>query len=176
MTVPNPRLINPRQLRRLQTLYGQLAAHAQEGNDRAARLQWASDLVGRAIGSFSDLTAEEAHQLIDGLQGQMHMKFPAKRLDRDEARRAGTEGRSKGDPYATQPRIVSAKSLAVIENFYARLGWTRAQFDSWLASPTSPLKKKATPKIATEADANRVRWALKGMLQHRGLWEDRRPA
>lgn len=162
------------QMRRLQTLYGQLAAHAIEGNDRESRLRWATDQVGRAIASFKDLTADEAHRLIDGLQGQLGVKAPAKprrRLSSDAAHRAGTDGRHDADN--AQPQMVSAEDLAVIEDFYARLGWTRAQFDAWLASPRSPLKKRARPVITTLADANRVRWALKGMLQRQGLWRDK---
>ena len=169
--------INPKQMRRLQTLYGQLAAHAIEGNNREARLKWASEQTGRAIASFSDLTREEAHRLIEGLQGQLGVKHPLqkrRRLSRDAARRAGTDGR-RGASNA-QPQMVSAEDLAVIESYYMRLGWTRVQFDAWLSSQHSPLSKRAHPTIATSADANRVRWALKGMLQQRGLWEKRRPA
>ncbi len=44
--------ISRNQIIRLQTLYGQLAAHAQEGNDRASRLRLASEHTGRAIVSF----------------------------------------------------------------------------------------------------------------------------
>lgn len=167
--------ISGSQLRRLQTLYGQLAAHGQEGSGREARLAWASEIAGRPIVSFKELSTDEAHRMIDGLQGQMHMKFPAqkrKRLSRDEAHRAGTEGRRGDTEYSAQPRMVSAADLAVIENYYTRLEWTREQFDAWLASPRSPLAK-ATPTIVTSADANRVRWALKGMLVHRGLWKDK---
>lgn len=164
--------INKSQMRRLQTLYGQLAAHAIEGNDRAARLGWASDQVGRSIASFKDLTGDEARQLIDGLQGQLGVRAPAKRLDRAKAHRAGTDGR-RGSPYRDQPQIVSPDDLAVIENYYSRLGWTRAQFDVWLSSSRSPLSKRARPAITTLADANRIRWALKRMLQRAGLWEER---
>lgn len=165
--------ISKNQLRRLQTLYGQLAAHAIEGNDRLARLQWASDQVGRPIISFSALTSDEARRLIDGLQGQLGVKAPAtKRLDRDSAYRAGTDGRRQS-PYKDQPQLVAPVDLDVITGYYMRLGWTREQFDSWLASSRSPLNHRAHPKIVTLADANRVRWALKGMLQQRGLWIER---
>jgi hypothetical protein len=166
--------ITHNQMRRLQTLYGQLAAHAIESNDRAARIQWASEQVGRAIASFKDLTSDEANRLIDGLQGQLGVKAPTKkRLGRDAARRAGRDGRRGDKEFAAQPQIVSAEDLAVIENYFNRLGWTRDQFDAWLQSPRSPLSKRARPVIATSKDANRVRWALKGMLQHRGLWKDK---
>jgi hypothetical protein len=161
------------QLKRLQTLYGQLAGHAQESSDRSSRLRWASEQTGRAIASFKDLTVDEAKRLIDGLQGQLGVKAPSRprrRLDRDAARRAGTEGRKGNTEFSAQPQMASAEDLAAIERYYMRLGWTRAQFDAWLASSRSPLSSRARPIIATSKDANRVRWALKGMLQHRGLW------
>ncbi len=61
--------------------------------------------------------------------------------------------------------------LEVIESYYARLGWSRETFDGWLRSPRSPLgRNKSQPKITTVAQANRVRWALKRMLQKKGLW------
>ena len=165
--------ITQNQMRRLQTLYGQLSAHAVEGSDRKSRLEWASAQVGRAIASFKELTTDEARALIDGLQGQLGVKAPQKnRLGRAAAHRAGTDGR-RDSPYKDQPQIASADDLAIIEDYYTRLGWTRAQFDGWLASSRSPLKKRARPVISTLADANAVRWALKGMLQHRGLWRER---
>lgn len=165
-------LVTRTQLRRLQTLYGQLAAHAQEGADRASRLQWASELTGRRIGSFSDLTLDEAKRLIDGLQGQLGVKAPArknKRLDRDAARRAGTEGR-RGSSNA-QTTLVSAADLARIQYALDLIGWTQAQLDAWLRSPRSPLGSRANPSIRTLADANHVWWALKGMAVSRGLWK-----
>jgi hypothetical protein len=162
--------ITSQQMRRLQTLYGQLAAHAIEGSGRSSRLEWAGNQVGRTIASFKDLTHAEAHQLIDGLQGQLSVKAPAKRrLSREAAHRAGTEGR-RDNPYKDAPQMVSAADLARIESCYARLGWTRENLDNWLASSRSPLKNRARPVIVTLGDANDVYWALKGMLQARGLW------
>jgi hypothetical protein len=165
--------ISKNQLKRLQVLYSQLARHTDQGAGREARLQWASDLVERPIASFTDLTMHDARHLIDTLQGQLGVKAPAtKRLRREAAHRAGTDGR-RNSPYSSAPQMVSAEDLAVIENYFTRLGWTRAQFDAWLSSARSPLSNRARPTIATLADANRVRWALKGMLQHAGLWEER---
>ena len=167
--------ITVKQMRRLQTLYSQYAAHAIEGNSREARIQWASDQVGRAIGSFSELTFAEAKHLVDSLAAQLPAQKPQRRrLSRDAAHRAGTDGR-RGSEYSSQPQMASAEDLAAIESYYMRLGWSRTQFDAWLSSPHSPLSKRARPSIATSADANRVRWALKGMLKQRGLWEDRKP-
>jgi hypothetical protein len=98
---------------------------------------------------------------------------PRKRLNRDQARRAGLDGRKDGGEFLRAPQMASAADLACIESYYTRLGWGRAQFDAWLRSPRSPLKHKSAPTIVTVYDANRVRWAIKGMLQHAGLWEDR---
>jgi hypothetical protein len=165
--------INPKQLRRLQTLYGQLAAHAQQGVDRTARLNWASEHAGRKIGSFKDLTFEEGKRLIDGLQGQLGLHAPRRRpMRRDQARRAGLDGRHDGQEFAKAPQMVTPADLATIESYYNRLGWTRAQFDAWLHSSRSPLRNRTEPKIDTLAKANQVRWALKGMLVQRGLWRD----
>lgn len=168
--------ITKSQLVRLQTLYSQLAAHSLEGNDRAARLKWASDHISRCIASFSELTSEEAARMIDGLQGQLGVKAPARprrRLSRDAARRAGIDGRRGDQEFAAQPQIVSAEDLAAIEEHYTRLGWTRAEFDAWLSSSHSPLSRRARPVIATSRDANRVRWGLKRMLKRAGLWRDK---
>lgn len=172
----NAMKITPKQMRRLQTLYSQYAAHAIDGHSREARLKWASDLAGRPIASFSELSFDEARQLIKGLAAQLPAQKPKRRrLSRDAAHRAGTDGR-RGSPYSGQPQMASADDLAVIESYYMRLGWTRTQFDAWLSSQHSPLGKRAHPVIASSSDANRVRWALKGMLQQRGLWEDRKAA
>jgi hypothetical protein len=166
--------ITPNQMRRLQTLYGQLAAHAQEGADRASRLRWASEQAGRSIASFSELTSQEATRLIDGLQGQLGVKAPAqkrRRLDRDAARRAGTEGR-RGD-VSNQATMAGAAEFARIQHALDLLGWTQEQLDAWLRSPRSPLGRRASPSIRTLGDANRVWWALKGMLVNRGLWREK---
>lgn len=172
--------INKRQLGRLQTLYSQLARHEiGVGTDRSSRLAWASARLCKPVSSFSDLTAGEAGWLIDEIQTSLGVKAPAKphkRLDRDQARRAGLDGRKDGGEFTSTPQIASAANLKTIESYYSRLGWGRVQFDAWLRSPRSPLKHKTAPVIITMAEANRVRWALKGMLQHAGLWKDRRPS
>ena len=166
--------INPRQLKRLQTLYGQLATHSLEGSSREARLRWASEQAGREIGSFSALTFDEGQRMIDGLQGQLGVKEPArKRPSRDQARRAGLDGRKDGQEFAQAPQVATAADLEVIASYYMRLGWSQAQFDGWLRSNHSPLGRRANPEIRTVADANRVRWALKGMLEQKGLWVKR---
>jgi hypothetical protein len=171
---PNPPTISPAQLRRLQVLYGQLARHTDQGTGREARLAWASELTGRTIASFSDLTQAEAVRLIDTIQGQLGVRAPARprrRLRRSDARKAGTEGRRGNEN--TETTIAGARDLERIQYALTLLGWNQAQLEGWLRSPSSPLRKKATPEIRTLSDANRVWWALKGMAQARGLW---RPA
>jgi hypothetical protein len=167
------KLINKKQMQRLQVLYSQLARHTDQGADRESRMRWASELLGRPIESFKALTMNDGRHLIDTLQGQLGVKVPARnRLKGEAAHRAGTDGR-RGSPYGDRPQMVSPADLEAITSYYMRLGWTREQFDAWLSSSRSPLSNRAHPTIATLADANRVRWALKGMLQNRGLWEDR---
>lgn len=169
--------IRPAQLKRLQVLYAQFARHEiGVGTSREERIAWASGHLHKRLSSFNDMTANDAGFLIDQLQTHLGVKVPVvarKRLDRDQARRAGTDGRRDGQEFASAPQIASAADLVSIEEYYTRLGWGRTQFDAWLRSPRSPLMHKAAPSIRTVADANRVRWALKGMLQHAGKWEDR---
>jgi hypothetical protein len=167
--------ITPRQLGRLQTLYSQLARREIGiGTGREERLAWASSSLHKPVASFSALTFDDAGFLIDGLQTHLGVKAPARnRLSRDAARRAGVDGRKRDTEFTSAPQIASASDLATIESYYSRLGWDRARFDAWLRSPHSPVKHKSAPTITTVSDANRVRWALKGMLQNAGLWEER---
>jgi hypothetical protein len=160
--------INGGQMARLQTLYGQLCAHTQQPKDRAARIAWAAELVRRPLASFRDLTRSEARGLIDTLQKQLGVQHPAQnRPDRHRAERAGTEGR-RGDRGSVT--LVGASDLARIQDALDRLGWSQAQLDGWLRSPSSPLGHRAS--IRTLGDANRVYWALKNMAKARGLREE----
>jgi hypothetical protein len=172
-------LITKPQIGRLQVLYAQLAAHEiGVGSSREERLEWVSARLRRPVSSFKELSAEDAGWLIDQLQSELGVKTPAKprkRLNRDQARRAGLDGRKDGQEFASAPQMASAADLEVIESYYHRLGWERAQFDAWMRSTRSPLKHKSAPSIVIVSDANRVRWALKGMLQAAGKWQDRRP-
>ena len=173
--------ISKRQLGRLQTLYAAFARREIGMSDsREERLSWASSRLQRPVTSFSALTSSDANFLIDGLQEALGIlastrprPHPYSRLDRDQARRAGIDGRSDGQEFAAAPQLASAADLEVIESYYHRLDWSRDQFDAWLRSPRSPLKHKAAPTIATLADANRVRWALKQMLIRAGKWQQR---
>jgi hypothetical protein len=177
-----PNALQPGQLVALQTLWSQYARRSLDvpsADDRAARLDWAAKNVGRKIASFKDLSKHEARSLIDLLKTANGQQPGKTRKRGDDARRAGVEGRKGGEQFA--PQLVSADDLATIESFFSRLGWDRVRFDAWLRSIHSPLARKVNgtriapsdAQIKTARDANRVRWALKGMLAARGLWEAR---
>lgn len=165
------RPISKGQLKRLQVLYSQLARHTDQSNDRAARIAWAAQLVGRPIASFSDLTGSDARHLIDTLQGQLGVNVPAQRprrgrprLGRDAAHKAGTEGR-RGNS-SNEITLAGPAEFARIEYMLDQLGWNQAQLTGWLSSPRSPLNK-SNPVIRTLGDANKVWWALKRMADAR---------
>jgi len=172
--------LSKNQLARLQVLFSQFARREiGVGTSRPERLAWASEALRKPVESFKNLSSADAGFLIDSIQTQLGVKAPnspRQRLDRDQARRAGTDGRKNGSEYSSSPQLASAVDLGTIDNYYTRLGWDRSRFDAWLRSPRSPLKHKSAPTIVTAADCNRVRWALKGMLVHAGKWDDRSKA
>lgn len=173
--------ITPAQIGRLQTVYAQCVRRClgySEG--REARIAWANERlqlpVGRRIKTFSDLTQHQARVLTDAAQAELGTRAPLKpgrnqkqRLTTD-ARRAGNDGRRDDIEFTNQPEMVAPEELEVIASYYARLGWTAERFAAFLSSSSSPIKPSKT--IRTVKQANRVRWALKGMLQDAGLWED----
>lgn len=159
------------QLKRLQVLYAQLARHTDQEPTREARIGWAQSLVQREIASFSDLTVADATHLIDTLQGQLGVQAPARprrRLGRDAARKAGTEGR-RGNA-SNEITLATADDLQRVERVRDLIGWSQAQLDAWLRSPRSPLGNRNAPAIRTLSDANRVYWALKGIAVRQGKW------
>ncbi len=143
-------------------------------NPRGARLRWASDLVGRDVASFAELTAGEAGQLIDGLRASLAQ--PAEgRPDpwrpiraRDRAHAAGTAGRGDEDRGFVQ--LACADDFARIHGAARRLGWTGERFAAWLVSSSSPLPAKKIEEIRTLEEVNRLWWALKAMLRRSGKW------
>jgi hypothetical protein len=162
------------QLKRLQVLYGQHARHTLDGADRESRLRWAAELVGRPVTSFRDLAQSEAGRLIDTLQGQLGVKASPKRrkrLSRDDAHKAGTEGRRGQED--RELTMAGPSELARIKYALDLIGWNREQLEAWLRSPRSPLRHKSSPEIRTLGDANRVWWALKRIAVRRGLWKGR---
>jgi hypothetical protein len=171
MSEPQP--ITARQLKRLQTLYSQFAAASADPRTRTReeRLLWASLVVGRKVESFSELSSAEANTAIARLQKDApQAEARPKPMDRDAAERHAKDGRWDGGEFRQAPQMASAFDLENIERYYHRLGWDRDTFDRWLRSPRSPLGRHSQPRIRTVAQANRVRWALKKMLQTRGLW------
>ncbi len=167
------------QLKRLQFLYSQFAARSLDaGTSREERIAWASEQLGRTIKSFSDLSMDEAHKLIDQLQGGLGIApSPRRRRPRTNSRAAGTEGRHDG---AENMRTIPTQTdLDRIQDARQRLGWSAAQFEAWLRSARSPLARKVgKARIAptditlrTLHDCNRVWWALKGMLKGKKLWK-----
>lgn len=164
--------ITPAQLGRLQTLYPQMAAR-EIGMEttREARIRWATERIGRTISSFSDLTCSEASFLIDGIQGQLGVKMPVKsRPGRDQARRAGLDGRKDGQEFADAPQLVRAEDMARIQRLLQNLGWSNESLANFLSSQKSPFAKRADKTIRTTADANKVWWALKGIAKRNGVW------
>lgn len=161
------------QLKRLQVLYSQMAAHTLEGSGREARLAWASGLLLRPISSFSEISQDDARHLIDTLQAQLGVKAPSKRprLGREAAERAGNEGRRRDQ--SNQATMAGQQDLARIQYALDILGWNEAQLNGWLKSTRSPLGKRSNPQILTVGDANRVWWALKKMAKARGLWKEK---
>lgn len=154
-----------RQLTALHTLYAQRAARAgDDPDDRGARLAWAAHEIGRAISSFGNLSFQEAAELIGRLKRELGQeeKDPARRPGRNSARAYGIAGR-RGNQQ-TEIRLADADTLHLLESLREELGWTREQLDVFLHSRQSPVKSGA---IRTLAEANRVIWALKGMLRHR---------
>jgi hypothetical protein len=166
------------QLKRVQVLYGKFAARSLDaGTSREARMAWASEQLGHLVSSFSDLTKDEAHKLIDQLQGGLGIApTPRRKRPRSNSQAAGTEGRRDGA--ANTLTMPTQQDWDRIQNAQTRLGWSVTQYEAWLRSVRSPLARKmGKTRVAptditlrTLHDCNRVWWALKQMLKARGLW------
>lgn len=174
-------MISKPQLGRLQTLYSQYAAHeAGAGATREARIAWAEERLGRRIASFKELSVDDARFLIDELQGSLGIaptRASAKpRLDRDQARRAGLDGRKDGAEFASSPQMATAADLARIERLLARLGWDQNGLRRFLDSAKSPFARRGDKQIRTTSDANKVWWALKSIARRKGVWKGGRAA
>lgn len=157
-TSTNTSISTSRQLTKLQTLWSQHARHSLDVPDdsRQERLAWAGAAVGRKVCSFKDLTFDEASRLIDALAAAAGI------ITRDRAHAMGTDGRR-----GVRRRVLAIASQADqgrIQDAVERLGWDQEHFNNWLVSPTSPLKSREK-QIRTQADANRVWWALKSILR-----------
>jgi hypothetical protein len=161
------------QLGRLQTLYAQLARHEiGVGTDRESRIRWATERLGKPVTSFKDLSGDDAGFLIDSIQTQLGVKVPPrKRLNRDQARRAGLDGRADDSEFADAPQLATSADLARIQSMISQLGWDEAAFNKFKDSSRWPLRGNKT--IRTTADANKVWWALKRIAQSKGIWRKR---
>ena len=162
------KLISPRQLSALQSLFAVYARHEMIAGDiRTSRLAWASELLKREVTSFSCLSHYEAAGLISRLKqtlGQSDKRPSRKELDRQAARARGTHGR-RGKVVNIE-MIAAPEDIAQIHEMRARLGMSAANFQNWLASPSSPMRGRQ--ELRTISDCNRVRWALKAMLKRAG--------
>jgi hypothetical protein len=169
--------ITAAQLTRLQTCYAQMCRHAIGfENTRDCRLVWAQGVLGCPVDSFRDLSLDQARTLIDAAQGEIGHRAPLKAGSRrrpgssQNSRRAGLDGRHDGGEFAKVPELVSAEQIADIQSYAQRLDMGEAQLQAWLKSRSSPLKGRT--EIRTTADANKVRWALIGMLKSSRRWVD----
>jgi hypothetical protein len=156
-------------MKTLQTLWSVYSHRfdCPDGDPRAARLEWASQHLGRSIDSFRDLTGFEAARLIDALKLAVGQEVNVPRKpprDRQSAIARGTHGR-KGRviPIAV---LATPDDLSEISALRERVGLTQEQFEAWLGSRRSPTHRRRV--LRTVADCNRVRWALKAMLRRAG--------
>lgn len=154
--------ISGKQMKRLQTLWGLLCRHAGfDPKDRALRLGWTGEAIGRPITSFRELTREEANAAITRVQKNLPAELQRrKRPGRDTARAYGTAGRKNSN--AKETRMADAGTLQLLANLCTALGWTRERLDGFLRSNKSPVRGGT---IRTLADANRVIWVLKSLLR-----------
>lgn len=165
------RQITTAQLKALQSLWGLYARHsidARDGDPRAARLAWASALVGRELTSFRELRADEAIRLIDLLKTQLGQPSKSWRRprDRESARAAGRHGR-KG-VMVEVPMLAALEDIARVHALRESCGMSLEGFENWLRSRNSPLGRFGDPALRTVADCNKVLWALKALLRRAG--------
>jgi len=162
--------LSPTQLTALHCLFHLYAPRfldASGGDARAARLAWASGIIGREISSFSLLRAVEAARLIELMKKALGQEVNSgrgrrQRPGRDLAHAYGTAGRRHET--SNEIALVDAPTLALLDRLLVQLGWTRERFDSFLHSKSSPVKSSG---LRTLSETNRVIWALRGMLRRR---------
>jgi hypothetical protein len=150
------------QIVRLHTLWGVFCRESNlDAKDRAARLGWTADAIGRQITSFGELTADEANLVIDAIQKLLPPELlKRKRPSRRLAQAYGTAGRRGRED--AEIRLVDAETWRLIDLLLARIGWTREQLAAFCHSAKSPVR---SGRIATLAEANKVIWSLKAMLR-----------
>jgi hypothetical protein len=168
------------QLKKLQTLWGKLwALHGVtlfpekvtgtlddlKDLPRTARLMFLSGIAKRKIDSSKDLTRGEAEQAIRAIAAALpaHLNTKKKKsMSRDRAQELGTAGRKNVQATAASS-MAGPEELRHIQDLLDQLGWNRQRLDEFLRSRYSPLG--AHGQIRTVANANRVRWALKRILE-----------
>ncbi|MGO9643004.1 MAG: hypothetical protein ACLP1Y_17060 [Candidatus Acidiferrales bacterium] len=163
--------ITPRQLKKLQTLWGHhwrlstdIPLCGNPAASREGRIAWLSESLGRAIATSKELTKAEAAKAIQALMMQLpeHLRGRKRRMSGQRAHELGTAGRR--GVAAASTALPGAQELAAIESLKAQLGWDNVRFDAWLRSRYSPVRGM----VRTLADANRVRWALKAIVKRQG--------
>jgi hypothetical protein len=160
--------LSPSQLTALHSLFHLYAPRfldASGGDARAARLAWASGIIGREVSSFSLLHAVEAARLIELMKKALGQEVNSgrgrrQRPGRDLARTYGTAGRR--NQTSNEIALVDISTLALLDRLLVQLDWSHERFDAFLHSKSSPSKSGA---IRTLSEANRVIWALKNMLR-----------
>lgn len=164
--------ISESQLQKVQVLWSQyfrLCTLDFAGiESRDARLRWAGKLLGHPVSSFKELSRHEANIAIDALQRVVGRR-PEDSTSQQEGADRGLQGRRRRPRGPRHFVMASEEDQQRVQSAIARLGWTQKRFEKWLASPTSPLGGRTA--IHSLADANRVWWALKGMLKRAGKWD-----
>ena len=161
--------ITKAQLGRLQVLFAQLVSHeiGMDGS-REGRIAWATERTGRPISSFRDLTCSEASYMIDGIQGHLGVKAPVMRRtarpDRDQARRAGLDGRKDGKEVQDAPQMARPEDMARIQRLLDELAkpphsWNHQTFINFLNSARSPLTRARCCSTRSRARSTRSSWA-----------------
>ena len=166
------RPISRRQLVRIQTLWALLCRQQGLGKPsgtRGARLAWLGGTLGRQVASTKELTLAEATASIDALQKCLPPELLRRRA-RPGARRAMAMGRAGRRDFSRDAgrgsRVIELPGPAELEllaTLRAELGLDDARFAAFLRSRKGPLGGRE--RIETLADANRIIWALKGILR-----------
>ena len=176
--------ITAAQLKRLQTLFskyaaGQGLAKLPADELRDLRLGFLHSVLDRTVESTKDLTLAEARRAIDELQKLLPPELIRKASpapygagDRESNRQLGAAGR-RGDKGKVL-QVPDGRTLEKIAAQIAELGWTQDRFDAWLRSRSGPLGGRSS--ILTQADANRVHWALKAILKRNASPQSPAPA
>ena len=159
-------MISAAQLRALQTLAARVFSELSGEEQRAARLAWASQQVGRSVTSFRELTGAEATRLLESLKVSLGQPLAPRRRrprTREAAMAAGRHGRK--NVTVTVPILAGPDDLARVDRMRCAVGMTLEGFEGWLRSRSSPIGPRGEARIYTVAEANKIYWALKAMAR-----------